>query len=184
MKYNLSTLSSKIPKEKYDMQKLILKISQDNPKEVYKDFDFFVNLLDSKNNIMVWTGILVIGNLASVDNKGKIEKILPLLFKKLNTGKMITAGNTIKSLIKIASHKPDISDNIVDEILKVKGYKYDSEECSRILTGLIFSAIGNIWNIVSDNSKRKILDYAKTEIDNKRNATSKKVKLFLKRYGG
>jgi hypothetical protein len=107
-----------------------------------------------------------------------------LLFKKLNTGKMITAGNTIKSLIKIASHKPDISDNIVDEILKVKGYKYDSEECSRILTGLIFSAIGNIWNIVSDNSKRKILDYAKTEIDNKRNATSKKVKLFLKRYGG
>jgi hypothetical protein len=182
MEYNLNDLNNTNPKIKYAMQKTILNLSETNPKVLYKDFDYFVDLLSNTNNILLWTGILVLGNLSSVDTKNKIDKVLHKIVECLNMGKMITAANTVKSLVKIASSKPEMTDMIAIEILKTKDYNYDSDECSNILIGYILKNIPDIWDLLSDKNKQSFINLASHEINNSRPATAKKAEAFLSLY--
>ncbi len=182
MKYDLNNLSNKNPKIKYAMQKNIIKISETNPEKLYKDFDYFVGLLSNRNNIFIWTGLIVLGNLSIVDSKNKIEEVLPIIISKLNTGKMITAGNALRALIQIIKSKNEKADELSLEILKSKNYKYDTEECSLVHIGHILSIIGSVWYLLSPNVKEKYIKFAKNELNSSRSATAKKAELFLKRY--
>jgi hypothetical protein len=181
MKYNLDDLNNNNPKIKYDMQKKVIKLSETNPDELYKDFDYFVDLLSNKNNIMIWTGLLVLGNLSSVDDNHKIDKVLPIIISKLNAGKMITAGNAAISLIQIIKSRKELADALALEILKSAHYKYDTEECSNIHIGHILMLIISVWDLLSDDAKNKYIKFAKEELKNIRHATAKKAELFLKK---
>lgn len=177
--YNLEDLKSDNPNIKYGMQKKILKLSEEKPADLYVDFDYFVELLDNSNNILRWTGILVLGNLASVDKDKKLGQVLPKLISMLDTGKMITAANTIKSLTEIAKAKPELADELVQEILKVKKYKYDSEECSNIAVGHALKNIESILNLLTEDTKNQVMEFAQAEISNTRPATAKKAQKLL-----
>jgi len=172
-------LSSPNPKIKYSAQKAILELSYNDPKTLYKNFNFFVDLLDSTNNIFVWTGLLVLGNLSVVDKTHRIDSILDRIISKLNTGKMITAGNAIKSLIIIGKSRPDLANIIANEIIKVAGYKYDTQECKNILLGLIFASIFQIWGGLNTTNKNSFIKLAQKNTTNRRNATAKKAEIFL-----
>ncbi len=180
MEYNLDNLMSKDVKTKYKEQKNVIIIAESNPKILYSKFNYFVELLSNKNNIMVWTGLIVLGNLAKVDIDNKIDEVIPQIVSKLNAGKMITAGNAMRSLINIAKTKPEIADYLAKEILKSKNYKFDTDECSNIHIGHMFKCIELIWNLLSDNIKKQYILLAKKEINNNRSATSKKANLFLR----
>lgn len=180
--YDLSELNSKVPEIKYGMQKKILKLSETNPELLYDDFDFFVKLLENSNNILLWTGILVLGNLAKVDTGNKIDEILPQIFSKLNVGKMITAGNTIKSLVEIAKAKPKLADKITFEIMRVKDYKYDTKECADIAIGHALKNLEQIWNLLNNDSKSLLLKFAFDELGNSRPATARKAEHLLSKY--
>lgn len=180
MKYNLDNLNSKDPKTKYKEQRNLIMISESNPKILYSEHDYFINLLNNPNNIMVWTGLIVLGNLARVDKDNKIDEVISIIVSKLNVGKMITAGNAMRSLINIVKAKPEMADYLATEILKSKDYKYDTTECSNIHIGHMFKCIELIWNLLSDNVKEEFILLAKKEINNSRLATSKKANLFLK----
>ena len=54
--YDLASLESKDPQIKYGMQKRILELSASQPETLYPDFDYFVRLLDSPNNILLVDG--------------------------------------------------------------------------------------------------------------------------------
>ena len=72
----LNGIFSKTAKVKYASTKKAIVISKDNPTELYPDFDFFIELLNSENQIIKWTAIQVIGNLSKVDKKKKVDKLL------------------------------------------------------------------------------------------------------------
>lgn len=178
MEQLLNDIFSKDTKTKYHAQREVLKLSSTDPDSLYEHFDFFVELLNNSNNIFVWTGLLVLGNLTKVDKEGKIDSVIKLIFAKLNTGKMITAGNSIKALVSIAKFRPDLANEIGAEILKVNKYVYDTQECKNILLGLIFAIIPQIWNGLNINNQKKFVKMAKENINNSRSATSKKATLF------
>ena len=181
--YDLSCLQSKDPKIKYGMQKRILELSASQPEMLYPDFDYFVSLLHCKqNSILLWTGILVLGNLARVDRDHKIEAVLPQLVSKLNTGKLITAGNAIKALVEIARAKPQLADQLAGEILKVKSYRYDTAECESIAAGHVLKNIEPIWGLLSPAVQEEVLLFARSELQNNRPATAKKARQLLKKH--
>jgi hypothetical protein len=62
----LNDFFSKTAKIKYASTKKAIVISKENPGELYPDFDFFIKLLNSENQIIKWTAIQVIGNLSKV----------------------------------------------------------------------------------------------------------------------
>src|SRR5215469_9393785 len=128
------------PKVKYSMAKEYKNIAQNNPSELYPLLDKFIVLLDNENNIIKWTSIDIIGLLAKVDKKNKIDPLLNKLYKQLNCGKMITVNHTIECLMNICMVKPEHKNKTTKELLKINNYEYDSEECKNIIYGKMIEA--------------------------------------------
>jgi hypothetical protein len=181
--YDLKNLEDKNPKIKYGMQSKILKLAETNPQVLYQDFDYFEKLLNASNSIMIWTGLLVLGYLSKVDVDKKIDAILPKIIAKLNTGKMITAGNATKALTEICRNRPDLTDRIVKEIVQIDKYKYDTEECSHIAIGHALANLKLIYDSLSEDSKKLAIKFAKRSLNNPRCATAKKASYLLKKVG-
>jgi len=179
----LNDFFSKTAKIKYASTKKAIAISKEDPGELYPDFDFFVELLNSENQIIKWTAIQVIGNLSKVDEKKKVEKLLPKLISFLNCGKMITANNTILALSEIALNKPEYQEMIFKELIKVEHYNYDTPECRNVALGKIVSALSKFKEEIKDH--KDILEFLERQTNNTRVPVKKRaIKLLenLKQY--
>lgn len=170
---NLSTTDLDI---KYTSSKVLIELSMNNPQKIYPFLNDFILLLNNKNNFIKWSSIIIIGNLARIDDDKKIDKILPKLYSLLNSGKMITANNTIQSLSKIALYKPYLQEKITKELLKVEKYIYDTKECNNIACGQVINGFESYLK----NPNIKVLDFVSRQVKNSRHATSLKAQKYLK----
>jgi hypothetical protein len=177
---NLADLSSKEPKVKYGCTKKLLAVAKENPAELYPQLDFWLELLDSKNNIIRWTAIDIVGNLARVDRARKIDVLMGKLLSLLNTGNMITANHAILALANIALAKPELQPKITDELLKVEGYNYDTDECRNIAMGTVIQALDSYFGQLKD--KEAAIEFVRRQTKNSRHATKKKAEKFLAKY--
>lgn len=177
---NLADLSSPDPKVKYSCARDLLAIAKDSPAEVYPHIDYFVELLDSENNILKWTAIDIIGFLSKVDEEKRIDKLMGKLFGLLTTGNMITANHAI-TLTDIALAKPELQKKIMAELLKVEHYDYDTDECRNIALGQVILALGAFFRQIED--KKAVMEFVERQTKNTRNATKKKAEQFLKKVG-
>jgi len=177
-KMNIKDLSSKDPKVKYSCAKSLLDIARDNPIELYPNFDYFAELLDSDNQILKWTAIDIIGHMSKVDGEKKVDKLMGKLFELLNTGKLITAAHAISALTDIAVAKPEYQRKITEELLKVENYIYDTVECRNIALGKVILAISRYSEQLEDKA---VIEFLLRQTKNTRNATKKKAEQFLKK---
>lgn len=178
-KINLADLSSSDPKVKYCCAKNLIAVAKENPARLYPHIDTFVKLLDSENNILKWTAIQVIGNLARVDKEKKVDRLIGRLVGFLNAGKLITANNAAMALAAIAVAKPRYQKQITEELLKVEHYNYDTDECRNIAIGKIIESVGLYSNQLKD--KKAVIEFAQRQTKNTRNATKKKAEQLLKK---
>jgi hypothetical protein len=178
-KIDLKDLSSADPKIKYCCAKNLIAIAKENPARLYPNIDTFVKLLDSENNVLKWTAIIIIGNMARVDKEKKVDRLTGRLVDFLNAGKLITANNATMALAAIAVAKPQYQKRITEELLKVEHYDYDTDECRNIAIGKVIESIGSYSNQLKD--KKAVIEFARRQTKNTRNATKKKAERFLKR---
>jgi len=175
----LNDFFSKTAMIKYASTKKAIAISKEDPSELYPDFDFFVELLNSENQIIKWTAIQVIGNLSKVDKKKEVDKLLPKLISFLNCGKMITANNTILALSEIALNKPEYQEMIFKEFIKVEQYNYDTSECRNVALGKVILALGKFKDKIKD--RKDILEFLQRQTNNARVPVKKRaIKLLEK----
>ncbi len=175
----LNDLFSKTAKVKYASAKKAMAISKEDPSELYPDFDFFVELLNSENQIIKWMAIQVIGNLSKVDKKKKVDKLLPKLISFLNCGKMITANNTILALSEIALNKTEYQEMIFKELIKVEHYNYDTLECRNVTLGKVILALGKFKREIK--GQKDILEFLEGQTNNTRVPVKKRaIKLLEK----
>jgi hypothetical protein len=172
----ISNLSSSNATRKYQSSKALIELSEKYPEKVYPFFDEFVKLLENDNNIIKWTSIIILGNLSAVDVDKKIVKILPKLFAFLDTGKMITAGNTTMALANIAKNNMVLSDKITKELLKVEKYKYDTKECGNIAIGHVINA----FDVYLEKPNKIVIEFISRTLKNSRPATAKKAEKYLR----
>lgn len=172
-------LRSESPEIKYCAAKNAIAISETNPRRLYPQLPFFAKLLDGDNQVMKWTAIRVVGNLSQVDKSGRIKRLLPRLIGYLNSGKLITANNTIMSLTQVAKSKPELRDDILAQFMKVERYRYESEECRNIVIGKAITALGEFDDHIQNS--RKIRNFLERQTHNSRNATKTKAAKLLRR---
>lgn len=126
----------------------------------------------------------MLGNLARVDTKNKIEPVLPNIIAELNTGKMITAANAIHSLVTISQAKLQLASRLTSEILKVQNYRYDTAECQNIAIGHALKNIGQIFGLLDIKTQKDVLSFTAKATSNSRPATANKARELLKKLGG
>lgn len=147
---DLRNLSAQDPKIKYCCAKKAIALSKSNPIKLYPQFDAYRNLLDHEKNVLVWTGIIVLGNLSKVDTHNRIKNVIPKLIGLLNEKMMITAANSVKALITIAKYKPEYLETIIPALINNvgratyynKGVK--SPECKNVVIGHLLKGLESL----------------------------------------
>jgi hypothetical protein len=175
---DFNKLFDKNPKVKYGMAKQFKIMAQENPSELYPFLDKFIPLMDNENNVIKWTAINIIGLLAKVDEENKIDPLLGKLYKQLNCGKMITANHVIECLMYISMAKPEHKNKTTKELLKIKNYVYETDECKNIIYGKMIEAFNKY--IESVNKDVKI--FVEEQTKNTRNSVKKKAEKLLKKW--
>lgn len=146
---------------------------------LYPKMEFFVNLLDSENNIVKWNTMDIIANLTAVDSRNEFNKVFKKFYLNLNCGSLITAGHIVDNSGKIALHKPELQDEITEQLLKVEKIPLPTEECRNILIGKTINAFQAYFEKIKD--KNEVISFVKRQLDNPRNATRAKAEKFLKK---
>jgi len=175
----LNDFFSKTAKIKYASTKKAIAISKEDPSVLYPDFDFFIELLISENQIIKWTAIQIIGNLSKVDKKKKVDKLLPKMIGFLNCGKMITANNAILALSEIALNKPEYQEKIFKELIKVGHYNYDTLECRNVALGKVVLSLSKFKDEIKN--QKDIHEFLEMQTHNNRFSVKRKaIKLLEK----
>ncbi len=174
-------LSSSDPAVKYGAAKELLTTARSNPSALLPHTHLFVGLLESDNSILKWTAIDVVGCLAGAGASPKVGAITERLCGLLNSGKLITANHAISALAAIARTRPRYRARITDELLKVRSYVYETDECRNIAIGKVILGLESYCDQLRD--RRPVLDFVGQQAQNPRNATRKKAIAFVKKYG-
>jgi len=172
-------LSSSNPKVKFGSAKALRSLSEKDPAALYADWEFFVKLLDSENNILKWNAIDVVANLTIVDSHSKFDGLFKKFYGYLYKGSLITAGHVVDNSGTIALAKPDLQDKITKELLRVEHVPLPTEECRNILIGKTITALDAYHAKLKD--KDEIISFVKRQLKNSRRATKVKAERLLKK---
>jgi hypothetical protein len=179
-KKQLAELSSDNPRTKYRRAKSLVTVARKEPRRLSPHLGFFVKLLDSENNVLKWAAIDVIGSLASVVMKNRVDQFIEVLVDFLRGGKLIAANHAIAALSHVALAKPQYQDRITRELLNVQHYTYETEECHNIVLGKVVEALGSYSGRLNPNNE--MLAFVRHQTENSRSATRKKAEKLLKRF--
>ncbi len=83
---------------------------------------------------------------------------------------------------KIALAKPETTDRITAEILKVARAKYQTAECRNVAIGGAIESFDQFFAQIED--KEPVIKFVKKQLRNTRAATLKKAERFLARHAG
>lgn len=175
----LDGISAVTARVRFASAKILRMISEKSPEILYPRMDFFVNLLDSENNILKWNAMDIIANLTVIDTDNRFNTLFRKFYGYLYDSSLITAGHVVDNSGKIALAKPEFQDEITKELLKVEKIPLPTEECRNILIGKTIKAFDVYCDEFKD--KDKIISFVKCQLDNPRNATRSVAERFLKK---
>lgn len=172
----ISSTNSRI---KFGSVKTLRIISERKPEMLYSRMDFFVNLLDSKNNILKMDCLGYNCKPKRIDSHSEFNKLFKKFYGYLYEGSLITASHVVDNSSKIALSKPELQDKITEELLKVEEVTLPTKECRNILIGKAIKAFEVYYDNFKD--KDKVISFVKRQSNNPRNATKARADKFLKR---
>lgn len=171
---------------KYAYEKVLRLVSERRPELIYPHFDVFAAMLDSDNSFLKWGAIMTVAHLTAVDAESKFEAIFEIYYAPITGPVMVTAANIIGSSGRIALARPELTERIVREILKVEKAKYErhgrpSPECRNVAIGQAIDAFDRFFDQVE--AKAAVIRFVKRQLANPRKPVVKKAERFLRRHG-
>jgi hypothetical protein len=166
---------------KYGCLKLLRILGERHPAVLYPALGRVLALLDAENSFVKWGAILIVGELAAVDSRGRIDRILGRFLRPIRGSVMITAANTIRAAAKIARAKPQLADRIARAILGVEKATYQTTECRNVAIGQAVEAFDELFELLA--RPKPVVDFARRQLANSRRAVARKAARFLTKHG-
>ncbi len=163
---------------KFGSAKTLRTVSEKRPELLYPELKFFIQLLESENNIIKWNAMDILANLTKVDTKRKFDKIFDKYYGGLEDESMVTAAHVVDNSGKIAKAKPYLAGKITTNLLKLEKISR-TQECKNILMGKAILAFNNYWDQIEN--KDEVNAFVRRQLNNTRHATKKKAEKFLKK---
>jgi len=158
--------------------KILMRVSEEQPKVLYPKWDYLADLLDSDNHYQRFISINILANLAAVDIKNKFEKIFDKYFSNIGGYRTMVAGQAALNSGKIAKVKPNLQTKITNRLLNIdkthRGKQID------LIKAYVIEAFSEYFEESSD--KKKILDFVKAQLESKSPKTKKLANEFLKKW--
>ena len=176
----LDGILSKKETIRFNSFKVLLLLSEEHPKVLYPEWDFFADLLNTDNAYHKYIAIYILANLAVDDPKGRFEKIFNRYYSLLDDESVIPPAHVAANSPKIARAKPHLQTKITNRLLSVDK-THQRPERKDLIKGYIIEAFGQYFE--EAENKKRMLDFAKVELNSRSPSTKKKAKEFLKKWG-
>jgi len=157
--------------------KILLHVSEEQPKVLYPKWDYLADLLDSDNHYQRNISINLLANLAKIDTKNKFEKVFDKYFSNINGDRTMVAGQAALNSGKIAKAKPNLQTQITKRLLNIE--KTHQGKQIELIKAYVIEAFNEYFEESSD--KNKIVNFVKAQLMSKSPKTKKVAKEFLKR---
>ena len=157
--------------------KVLMHLSEEQPKVLYPKWDYLANLLDSDNHYHRYISINILANLAVVDTKNKFDKIFDKYFSNIDGNRTMVAGQAALNSGKIAKTKPNLQTKITNRLLNIE--KTHKGKQIELIKAYTIEAFNEYFEESSD--KNKILDFVEAQLESESPKTRKLAKEFLKK---
>jgi len=176
-------VSSTKPAIRYGCAKVLMEYSEEKPEKLYKNMDFFVNLLESKYRILRWIATTIIANLTKVDRENKFDSIFDKYYSYIDDEYMVTVANVVRNSGKIALAKPYPTQKITDKLLEIEDISLTShltEECKRVITQHAIKTFDMFFSQMQQ--KDLVVLFVKKHCNSSRESLRKEAEKFLERW--
>jgi hypothetical protein len=177
----LEGVLSKKEKIRFNCFKVLLLISEDHPKVLYPQWDFFADLLINPNTYFKYIAIYIIANLTMDDPKNRFEKIFNKYYNLLDDESVIPPAHVAANSPKIAVAKPHLQNKITNKLLNIDKTHHKPER-KDLIKSYVIEACGEL--IEGARNKKKMLQFVREQLEAKSPKTKKKAKEFLKKWEG
>jgi hypothetical protein len=174
----LDNLWSKKETIRYNSHKVLSQISEEQPRTLYRYWDYFVEFLGSDNTYHKLSAIILLANITKVDKKNKFEKIFNIFYGLLNDKSFITAAYVSGASGKIALAKPNLQTKITNRLLCIDKTHHEQERKDLVKANII-EAFEEYYDQI--RGKKKIIAFVEKQINCASPKTRKAAKEFLKR---
>jgi hypothetical protein len=179
----INGISSIKPTIRYGCGKILMDLSEDQPKQLYPYIDFFINLLDSKYRILTWNAIIIIANLTKVDTENKFDVIFEKYYCLLDNDYMVTVANVVGNSGKIALAKPNLTKQIVEKLLTVEHISttpHLSQECKWVIAEQTIKSFDVFFPQIEQ--KNKVIVFVKKYLNSPRKTLRMESENFLQKW--
>ena len=176
----LATLGSKST-ARFKAAKELSLIAKDAPDLLYPHFDTFAALLDSPSSVLLWNGLIILGQLSTVDSERRFDTIFDRYFSHLWDGKLVTAANVVSGSGAIARARPEMADRVITEILNIDQISLPTDECHEVIRGEALLAFGDCIEVAKGDAR--VTEFTRRCLESTRPATRKKAEDLLNRLG-
>jgi hypothetical protein len=174
----LGNLWSKKETIRYNSHKVLLEISEEQPKILYGHWDYLVKFLGSDNTYHKLSAIILLASLTKADKQNKFEKIFNKFYGLLNDKSFITAAYVSQASGKIALAKPKLETKITNRLLSIDKTHHQQER-KDLAKAYIIEAFEEYYT--QARQKKKIVEFVEKQLNCESPKTRKAAKEFLKR---
>jgi hypothetical protein len=175
----LQGVLSKKERVRFNCFKALLSISEKHPSVLYPQWDFFADLLNSPNTYHKYIAIYIVANLAGYDSKNRFEKIFDKYYGLLEDKSVIPPAHLAANSGKIVRAKPKLQTRITNRLLAIDKTNH-SPERKDLTKGYVIEAFGQYFE--EAKQKKKMLEFAKAQLNSRSPRTRKKAREFLKKW--
>ncbi len=154
-------------------------LSKENPNIIYPEWNFFVDLIKSKNAYHKSIAISTISNLTAVDEKNKFEEIFEEFFKLIDDKSVIVSRKLAICAGRIATAKLSLKSKITAVLLSINDTQH-SPSRKDLIKGDIIESFSEYFKDIKD--KKTIIEFVKKQLDSSSPSTMKKAKEFLSKW--
>ena len=175
----LQGVLSKDDSERYPNAIALELLSEKNPELLYPHWDFFADLLKSKNAYHRIIAVTTISNLTLIDNDEKFEDIFDEYFRLLDDKSVIVTRKLTIYVGRVTKAKPLLRVKMKDILLSIDDTQHSTSR-KDLIKGDIVESFSEFFEYIED--KDKIITFVKKQLSSSSPSTIKKAKEFLSKW--
>ena len=175
LKALLDGLVSKEDVYRYNCFEVLLQISEEQPRVLYPEWDYFIALLNSSNAYHRSIGVQILANLTQVDAQRRFEEVFDRYFDILNDEKIIVTRALVLSAGTIARFQPSLQARIVERLLSIDETHHKHKDLIKADAIQSFEAFFEDYP-----DQERILRFVEQQLECSSPKTRKIAKAFLK----
>ena len=170
---HLDNLKHKEDKIRSPSFEALKRIADMQPDLLYNHWDYFVNLLEDKNNYRKFIAVHILARLVCADKDKKFEQIFDFFYNHLGAS-VIVAGHITELSARIVAAKPELEPVITSRLLNID--KTTQKHKDLIKSGAISSFI-EYYDMARD--KEGIIQFVRNQLKSTSPKTRKLAKEFF-----